>query len=49
MEYFVSFLAVVAFGVFIYRKVKASKEARESRPAPTPREPTPYDERSDRR
>lgn len=49
MEYFVSFLAVVAFGVFVYRKVKASKEARANRPAPAPREPTPYDERKDRR
>jgi len=43
MEYFVSFVALAAFGYFIYSRVQKSKQERESRPTPTPRPREPYD------
>ncbi len=43
MEYFVSFVALAAFGYFLYRKVRASREERENRPVVEPRPRPPYD------
>lgn len=43
MEYFVIFTVLAAFGYFLYRKVRATREERENRPAPAPRPRQPYD------
>lgn len=43
MEYFVSFVALAAFGYFIYTRVQKSKQERADRPASEPRPRPPYD------
>jgi hypothetical protein len=49
MGNFLAVLAVVAFVAFVVKQVRDSNKRKANRPAPTPIERDPYDERRDRR